>query len=363
MPTVRGLPVGMKNRAIVWLLLAGFLAAVFGLFLYLRRPVEYRSEQFLMDTFVSIRVYGRDREKLREAVTAAFTEMRRIAELSNRFPPTGTAEHRTSDVCRINDMAGVGAVRVDQDVFSMLESARAFHDLTGGAFDVTVGPVMDLWGFGGKKPHVPKAGNIQDALALVDNARLILDRKERTAFLEKAGMSLDLGAVAKGYATERAVLALKRSGVEKALIDAGGNIRVLGKSAGNNPWRIGIKNPSREGDILAVLSLEDSAAVTSGDYYRYFESGGIRWHHIIDPRTGYPARGSRSVTVVAKDAGPADVLSTALFVLGPEKALETGKKLGVEVIIVTADGRLLYTLGIRNRLEVLDSARHRHDQG
>jgi thiamine biosynthesis lipoprotein len=353
----------MKNRTLIWLVLFILLAGSLGLTLYLRRPVEYRSDQFLMDTLVSIRVYGRDAENLRKAVSEAYAEMHRIADLTDRFPAAGSAAHAASDVCRINDMAGVKPVRVDTDVFAMLELARSYHDRTGGAFDVTIGPVMDLWGFGGKHPHVPGAGNIKASLALMDNARLILNREARTAFLAKAGMSVDLGAVAKGYATEKAVQVLKSKGIEKALIDAGGNIRVLGKNAGNDSWRVGIKNPWKSGDILAVLSLEDAAAVTSGDYYRYFESGGKRYHHILNPGTGYPATENTSVTVVARDAGIADILSTALFVLKPEKVLEIARNLeGVEVFLVTADRRILYTPGLQNRIELRTGGDYRNGQ-
>ncbi len=339
---------GRPSRA--WLTLILVLLGVVGFSLYPRRPVEYRSDRFLMDTLVSIRVYGRDGEKLRKAVTEAYAEMQRIADLTSRFPARGTAEHAASDVCRINDMAGIKPVTVDPDVFAMLELSRTWRHCTGGAFDVSIGPVMDLWGFGGKHPHVPKYGEITARLALVDSDRLLLKREGRTVFLVKTGMGLDLGAVAKGYATEKAAQVLKRNGIEKAIIDAGGTIRVLGKNAEGAAWRIGIKNPANSGGILAVLALEDSAVATSAGYYRFFDSGRRRYHHILNPGTGYPAMENASVTVVAKDAGMADILSTALFVLKPEKALETVKQLdGVEVFLVTADGRTLRGKGPAGR--------------
>lgn len=353
----------MGRRFRAWLTLILVLLGVVGFSLYPRRPVEYRSDRFLMDTLVSIKVYGGDDEKLRKAVAEAYAEMQRIADLTNRFPARGTAEHAVSDVCRINDMAGIRPVKVDPDVFAMLEGARAWRPLAGGAFDVTIGPVMDLWGFGGKHPHVPKADELATCLSLVNGDRLLLKRKERTAFLEKAGMGLDLGAVAKGYVTEKAARVLKRNGIEKAIIDAGGTIRVLGKNAEGAPWRIGIKNPASEGGILAVLTLQDSAAATSAGYYRSFDSGRKRFHHILDPGTGYPAMENTSVTVVAKDAGTADILSTALFVLSPEKALETVKKLyGVEVFLVTADGRTLHAKGPAVRSVVQSGVPERHAQ-
>jgi thiamine biosynthesis lipoprotein len=353
----------MGSRPCGWLTLILVLLGVAGFSTYPRRPVEYRSDRFLMDTLVSIKVYGRDDEKLRKAVAEAYAEMQRIADLTNRFPARGTAEHAASDVCRINDMAGIKPVTVDPDVFAMLERSRTWRHRTGGAFDVTIGPVMDLWGFGGKHPHVPKRDELAARLALVGSDRLLLKRRDRTAFLEKAGMGLDLGAAAKGYATEKAMRVLERNGIEKAIIDAGGTIRVLGNNAEGAPWRIGIKNPADSGGILAVLALEDSAAATSAGYFRCFDSGRKRFHHILDPGTGYPATENASVTVVAKDAGTADILSTALFVLPPERALEMVKKLdGVEVFLVTVDGRTLHGKGPAGRSVVQSAAPGHHAQ-
>lgn len=346
----------MRKSTFTWLSLSVLLLGTIGLSLYFRRPVEYRSDQFLMDTLVSIRVFGSNEVALRDAVREAYAEMHRIADLTDRFPAAGSAACTASNVCRINEMAGIKPVRVDEDVFAMLEMARHYHDLTDGAFDVTIGPVMSLWGFGGKEPRVPGDDEIKASLGSVNNDNMRLDAQALSVFLEKNGMILDLGAVAKGYATEKAVQVLKKHGIKKALIDAGGTIRVIGNNVGNTPWKIGIKNPVSMGDIVAVLSLTDMAAVTSGDYYRYFEAKGRRWNHIIDPRTGYPATANKSVTVVADSAAFADVLSTALFVLEPEKALESARKLGVEVFIVRADGRILCSPTLQRRMELFDAA-------
>jgi thiamine biosynthesis lipoprotein len=359
------MPLGMKRRRFAGLILLVILLMVaVGVLLYGRRTSEYRSEEFLMDTLVTIRVYGKDKDNLRSAVMEAFAEMRRIADLTDRFPPRGTAARNLSDVCRINDLAGVKPVRVDKDVYGMLALAEKYHGLTEGAFDVTVGPVMDLWGFGGNNPHVPAAADIRKSLALVDAGRLELNGKERSAFLKKAGMSLDLGAVAKGYATEKAVQILKRHGIGKALIDAGGNIRVIGNNADGKSWRIGIKDPRSEGDILAVISLENAAAVTSGDYYRYFTADGKRYNHILKPWTGYPAADNMSVTVITKNAGLADILSTAFFVLEPKKAMEIAKRLkGVELFIVASEGRIMMTHGLEGRIEMKPGTKVCRDQG
>jgi thiamine biosynthesis lipoprotein len=365
MPAVRRLPLMEKKGKFLFaslLLLLGI--ALIAAILYGRREREYRSDRFLMDTLVSIRVHGSDEEKLKGAVTGAYAEMQRIADLTDRFPTLGSAAYRASDVCRINENAGIGPVRVDRDVIEMLVLAKKYHLLSEGAFDVTIGPVMDLWGFAGERPKVPPPGKLAEALSLVDSNKLIVDEQKQTAFLEKRGMKLDLGAVAKGYATEKAIGVLKSRGVTSALIDAGGNIRVIGKNSRNAPWKIGIKDPRKSGGIIAIVSLTDGSAVTSGDYYRYFESGGRRYNHILDPRTGYPATGSMSVTVMTENAGVADCLSTIFFVLEPEKSQElAGKMGGVDIFLVTADRRILHTPSLKGVIEVKSGENYRHDQG
>jgi len=341
----------------LFLLVAGLC-----IFQYSRRTCEYRSDQFLMDTLVSIKAYGTNAGTVKNAVDAAYVEMHRIAELADGFPKPGTAAWNSSDVCRINEQAGIKPVTVHKDVIAMVTLARKYFELSNGAFDVTIDPVMDQWGFGGENPHIPPPGALGTALALVDSRNLLIDEQARTVFLRTKGMKLDLGAVAKGYATEKAAEVLTRHGITKALIDAGGNIRVLGRNVRDTPWKIGIKDPRKSEAIIAVVSMENAAAVTSGDYYRHFESGGKRYHHILDPRTGYPANQNMSATVVTRDAGLADVLSTVFFVLSPEKALEmAGRIPGVELFLVTADGQIRHSPALNSRLEIKEGSAYHYD--
>ena len=351
----------MKNSNLVIIgVLALLLVAGLALLRNTGAGSEYSSDQFLMDTMVSIKVYGSDHEKLKLAVTDAYAEMRRIAELADGFAQPDTAAFGSSDVCRINTHAGKQPVKVDGDTMAMLLLAKKYCQLSGGAFDVTIGPVMDLWGFGGKNPQVPAPDRIKAALALVRDQDLVLNEKDGTVLLRREGMKLDLGAVAKGYATEKALQVLKQHAVEKALIDAGGNIRVLGRNPHDAPWRIGIKDPRKSSGVVAALPLEDASAVTSADYYRGFEEGGKRYHHILDPRTGYPAGHAMTVTVVTQDAGLADVLSTVFFVLPPEKALQMAEQMpGVELFLVTADRRIFHTPGLRSKVEIKPGAGYR----
>lgn len=346
----------MKLKHAILTVLALLLLAATAAVVHLTRSNEYQSDQFLMDTLISIRVYGANTETLKTAVREAFAEMRRIAELADHFPEPGSSAFQASDICRVNAQAGIRPVKVSADIFEMLQLSKNYAARTNGAFDVTIGPAMDLWGFGGKNPAVPPQAPLAKALKLVDSTSLILDPATRTVFLKRPGMKLDLGAIAKGYATEKAIRVIQRHGIKSALIDAGGNIRVLGKSPRNAPWKIGVKAPRKPGELAAVLSLEDSSAVTSGDYYRFFEADGKRMHHILDPRTGYPAGHSMSVTVVTKDAGVADILSTAFFVLEPEKGLQLAGNLGVELLIITADGKVMQTPGLTTGLHPASSS-------
>ena len=289
---------------------------------YDRRTQEYRSDQFLMDTLITIKVYGHNPETLKKAVAEAYAEIRRIAELADGFPPIGTPAWKSSDVCRINDQAGRQAVRVDDDILTMLALAQKYHQLSEGAFDVTVGPLMELWGFGGNNPRVPEPGRVQAALALVGSDKLVLNEQDRTAFLRQPGMKLDLGAIAKGYATDEALKVLRSHGVKRALVSGGGDMTLGNPPPDRKGWRIEIapldvpQAPPKQFVLLANVGL-----ATSGDVFQYVEIGGQRYSHIIDPRTGAGLTDHSLVTVIARDCLTADSLATAASVLGPQAGL------------------------------------------
>jgi len=341
----------------VLLLLAGFS------FLLQNQERRYTSEEFLMDTLVSISTYGTDTDFLQQATVKAFKEIRRIADLTDRFPSPGTTAYMQSDVVKINERAGISPVLVEEDVIKMLQLAQDYYLLTNGEFDVTIGALVDLWGFGRETQKIPTAGELQKTLALVDSNKLILEQQANTAFLAEKGMTLDLGAIAKGYAVEKAAQVLIEEGVEKALINAGGNIRVIGEKDKNNAWKIGIQNPRDPSNLIGVLSINNEAAVTSGDYNRIIEIEGKNYHHLLSARTGYPARNNMSVTVVTPDAGQADLLSTSLFLLEPEQALEVVSKISnVEVVIITTDKRILSSPGLRKKFEYRSGEGYSYEQ-
>lgn len=353
-----------NKRTFTYLVGLGLILLLIFVYFYRTNTKEYVSETFLMDTYVSIKTYGPDTDLMKQAVSEAFSEMRRIAELTDRFPEEGTIEYTISEVCKINSMAGKEPVLVSEDVFRILLLAKEYNELSQGAFDITIAPVLDVWGFGRDKMQVPNESDIKQVLKLVDIDNLVINSKEKSAFLKYKGASVDLGGIAKGYAAERAADVLKKYGIKQAIINAGGNVRVLGLKEKVSPWKIGIQDPRDASNLIAILHLEDESAVTAGDYQRYFTTDGVRYHHIISPWTGFPANNHLSVTVVCKDAGVADVLATALFILEPKEAFNLAESLaGIDAVLVSSDKKIRVTSGLRTKIEVKPGEEYIYDEG
>ena len=296
---------------------------------------------FAMDTVMSITAYGKDAG---DAVTAAVARVNRLESLLSR---TRTG----SEVTQLY-LSAPEAVTVSEDTLRVLSLAAEWHQKTGGAFDVTVAPVTAAWGFGGSGAYqVPSAEKLTELLALVDGSSLVLT--ETSAALPAKGMEIDLGGIAKGYAGAQAEQVLRTHGIESALLDLGRSITVIGTKPDGSPWRVAVQDPADSSGTVGVLSLKDCSAITSGGYQRYFEQDGVVYHHIIDPRTGYPAdSGLISVTVVCPDSTLADLLSTAVFVMGEKDALNLRRaEGGFELILVTDDGRVVITNGLTDLFE------------
>jgi len=296
----------------------------------------HKETRLLMGTVVEITIGHPDRDLARVAAGEAFDEIARVDALLSSHNPR-------SEIARLNASGAAEAVAVSDEVFALLARADTIRTATAGAFDVTVGPLVELWQFdhGGR---VPEEDELASALASVGGTRLELDGKAGTVRFLAEGMRIDLGAIGKGYAVDRAAAILGSAGIESAIIDAGGDIRLLGSRPGKDFWRIAVRHPREPSRFLLGLDLAETAVVTSGDYERFFMVGETRYHHILDPRTGHPARQCSSVTVVAPDTAGADAYATAAFVLGPEEGLRYLRSLpGVEGIIVDAKGERLWT--------------------
>jgi thiamine biosynthesis lipoprotein len=296
-------------------------------------PRVVRRHRILMGTLVEISIVGRDEDKATAAINDAFAEMERIEKLMSRWIPE-------SEVSRINRWAGVKAVKVSAEVLEVIQRAREISKASGGYFDISVGGLLDLWGFETSEGRVPAKVEVEQALQSVGYGAIVVDGEASTVELRR-GMRIDLGGIAKGYAVGRAYEVLRSRGYENMIVNAGGDMRVGGRKP-KGPWVIGIQDPRDRSRILASFDVGDISVATSGDYERYFEADGVRYHHLLNPFTGYPGRQCRSVTIQAKDAVTADALATAVFVMGPEEGLRLVEATeGVEGLIVSADGEII----------------------
>lgn len=298
-----------------------------------------------MGTFVTIQVAGPSRSELESATEEAFREIERLEVVAH-------PGREGSEVREINEAAGKHPVGVSEEIFQLLSLARSVSDRSGGAFDITVAAVSRLWDFRNPASPLPGRDRLASALPLVNWRSLVLDEANRTAFLLHEQMEIGLGAVAKGFAADAALAVLKKHNISGALVDAGGDMALSGSKNGS-AWTVGIQHPRKpRGELLARLEIRgDLAVVTSGDYERGFVRDGVRYHHILDPRTGEPARLSQSVTVVGPSCGLADALATAVFVLGPEQGLPM---LGhdypaYDAFVLDADGREHKTARFQDR--------------
>lgn len=263
----------------------------------------------LLDTIVSVTCYGEGSD---EAANAAIDEIKRIEAIFSPYI-------ETSEIYRINQKAHSAPVKASAEVMSVLKEALRICALTDGAFDITIKPLVDLWNIKAENPSVPSPDAIAEEKSKVDWTKVELS--DGTVRLGAEGMMLDLGGAAKGYAADCAVKVIKDHGIKDAILDLGGNVYAMGSSEKGTPWRIGLQDPGgQRGEYFKAEELSDLSCVTSGSYERYFESGGRIYHHIINPKTGYCAdEGLISVSVIGKSSFEADMLSTAIFVMGAEK--------------------------------------------
>ena len=299
------------------------------------RQTALSHTDYLLDTVVTLTLYGATEGDL----DAAFAEIRRLNDLLDAYSPF-------SDLGWLQAAAGERPVAVSKETMELLTFAKDLYGRTGGYLDVTVGPLIDLWDIrsGG---HYPAEGELSRALGLLGMDDLVLDEAKGTAYLMRPGMRVDLGALAKGYIADKVKALLLDRGVESGVIDLGRNILLIGEKPGEAPFSIGIQSPTDAGKLLRVLSLRDRSLVTSGTYERYFERDGVRYHHVLDPFTGFPAdRGLLAVTVLSSSSLWGDGLSTACLLLGVEGGRALIDSLPeTEALFVLTDGTVQTTAG------------------
>jgi thiamine biosynthesis lipoprotein len=300
-----------------------------------------------MGTVVEIILVGDEEESAEKAALQAFQEIKRTEYLMS-------PRIETSDVSRINRFAGKEWVQVAPETLEVIRKAQAVSELSKGAFDITVGPLVQLWRKAREERIPPDIGEIEKTRPLV-NFRNIIASPEGRIFLKKRGMSIDLGGIAKGYAADRAFDLLRNLGYKNLIVNAGGDLRAGGLKL-SQPWSIGIQHPREPQKIPARISVSDGAMATSGDYEKYFIHQGKRYHHIINPKDGFPAEGCQSVTFLHKDGVTADALATAVFVLGPEKGYALCQEIeDADCLIVDREGKIAFSPGLRERISFVPS--------
>ena len=329
-----------KSR--IWWLLALLITTVLRGCSVLNQPqlLAYEKTFFAMDTVVSVQFYTDSEQKAQLIFDLVLAKMEELEQLLS-------AHSQDSDVARLAAAAGVEWVRVNPATLEVLRIAQDYAARTDGAFDITIAPVLEMYNFNPGKEQRPSRVQLDQALRFVDWQKVELDTEARTAFLTKAGMKIDLGGVAKGYIVDGCLEVLRDNGIEFGLTNAGGDIGLLAGKVDGSPWRVGIKNPDNPQANFAIVEVSHCAIATSGDYERFFIEDSQRYHHIIDPRTGMPADKARSVTVVAPSAQEADLLSTAVFVMGPERGLAFVEALpDVDAVIWDSEGKVHWSSGL-----------------
>ncbi len=302
------------------------VALMSGLFIRgIKQNKEITKQEFLFDTLCSITVYSK---KDAAAMDKAFETAAEIHHLADFWSDS-------SDTSKINNAKANEPVKVSPHTINMLTLSQEIFKKSHGAFDVTVAPVSHLWRFDQGNPTPPSDAQIKALLPGIDSNDLVLDTKTNTVTKKKITTQIDLGGIAKGYAADKAAEALKKMNVKSALIDFGGNIAAIGENpkTKNKKWRIGLQMPyAPTGEYSKIVEVAEGSIVTSGTYQRYFEHNGNRYHHIIDPKTGYPSKqGYDSVTVITSDAATADCLATAIYVLGKNQGVALAKEYNAEV--------------------------------
>lgn len=287
-----------------------------------------------MGSAFEITVVGDDANQANKHIDAAVAEIKRIENLISSWD-------KGSETSAINRNAGLKAIRVKKELFQLIERAKGISKLTDGAFDISYAAVDGIWKFDGSMKQMPSAKEIKSTVAMVGAKHIELDAKNSAVFLKKKGMKIGFGAIGKGYAADKAKALLQEQGVTAGIINASGDMSAWGSKPSGEPWRVAISNPMNKNKVFALMPLQNRAVVTSGDYEKYVRFNGVRYAHIIDPRTGYPATGLISVTVFAPKAELADALATAVFVMGKEAGIDRINQLpNVDCILIDENGKI-----------------------
>ena len=306
----------------------------------LEKSEASESEIFALDTAITLKVYGSKRVVV----------LKKLEDKINELDDMLSTGKETSEVSRLNRS---GEAVLSPTVANLVKRSLDIYKKTDGLFDITIYPLMELWGFPTKNYKVPSEKEIEEKLKLVGSDKIDFNEETRKISFKNKGMEIDFGGIGKGYITDELVKILTDEKVESAIINLGGNVFGFRKKPDGSLWNIAIRDPNEPDKYMAAIRLEDSAVITSGGYERYFEENGVIYHHILDPRTGKPSEsGLKSVSIISKDGTLADALSTSLFIMGEEKAVKYWKENGsnFDILLMTNDNRLLVSAGIKDKV-------------
>lgn len=321
----------MKKKVTLFLLSITFVS--FG-------QMTHKRKLSMLGSPLEITVVAKDTIQGNQYIDLAITEVKRIEYLISDWIPS-------TQISQVNKNAGSKPVKVDKEVFDLVGRAIKVSQITSGAFDISYASMDKIWKFDGSMKAMPTEEAIKKSVSKIGYKNIILDSKEQTIFLKNEGMKLGLGGIGQGYIADKVKELLFSKGCTSGIVNVSGDINAWGRQQDGNPWTVGIVNPLNKNKVFATFPLEDSAVETSGNYEKYVIFNGIRYSHIIDPRTGYPAQGVVSVSVFAKQTEIADALATGIFVMGVEVGIDLVNQLkGVECIMVDDKGKIHSSKGI-----------------
>lgn len=321
----------MKKTIILFFL--SFVFVSFG-------QITHKRKLSMLGSPLEMTVVAKDTVEGNEFIDLAIAEVKRVEYLISDWIPT-------TQISQVNQNAGIKAVKVDKEVYELVERAIKVSQITSGAFDISYASMDKIWKFDGSMKVMPTEEAIKKSVSKIGYKNIILDPKEQTIFLKNVGMKLGLGGIGQGYIADKVKVLLFSKGCTSGIVNVSGDINAWGKQPDGKPWTVGIVNPLNKNKIFATFPLENNAVETSGSYEKYVVFNGIRYAHIIDPRTGYPAQGVVSVSVFAKQTEIADALATGIFVLGVDVGIDLVNQLkGIECIIVDDKGKIHSSKGI-----------------
>ncbi|BAX78965.1 FAD:protein FMN transferase [Labilibaculum antarcticum] len=337
----------MRQLGIFLILTTGFLFSASA-----QNNKSYTEVLLLMGSRFEITAVGSDENQARLAISTGIEEIQRIERLISSWDPN-------SQTSKIITNAGIKPVVVDQELFNLIRRSIKISKLTHGAFDISYASMDKIWRFDGSMKSMPDSASVASSVSKINFKNIILDEERHSVFLKESGMKIGFGAIGKGYAANKALELMAKMNLDGALVNASGDLISWGKDEGGNDWKIGISNPKNKDQIYSWLSIDETAVVTSGNYEKFVEFNGVKYSHIIDPRTGYPVKGLSSVTVICPNAELADGLATSVFILGKDKGLELINHLnGIECILVTDDQKLITSNNLK--LEYNDAKKNKY---